>query len=115
VSLPTVSDQPVLFHCCPNKSGPGLGCSVKLVATLSPSLHTGHSCMMHFFLLKGEVPPVCATCNGLLTKDFLFCSDFIEARESHFAVRSLQILFKGMSLDHIFSFLKEVKILGKLF
>ena len=72
VSLPTVSDQPVLFHCCPNKSGPGLGRSVKLAATLSPSVHTGHSCMMHFFLLKGEVPPVPATCNGLLTKDFLF-------------------------------------------
>ena len=39
--------------------------------------------MSHAFLLKGEEPPVCITCDELLTVKhiLLFCSDFIEIRE----------------------------------
>ena len=50
------------------------------------SLHIGHSYITHSFLLKGEEPPVCITCDKRLTVEhiLLFCSDLIEIRESYF-------------------------------
>ena len=42
------------------------------------------------------------------------CSDFIEIRESHFTAKSLHMLFKDISPEKIFNFLKEINISGKI-
>ena len=77
-------------------------------------LHIGHSFLTHSFLLKGEEPPVCIGCDKRLTLEhiLLACLDFIEIRESHFTAKSLHILFKDISPEKIFYFLKEINIFG---
>ena len=78
-------------------------------------LHIGHSFLTHSFLLKGEEPPVCIGCDKRLTIGhiLLTCLDFIEIRESHFTAKSLRMLFKDISPEEIFNFLKEIYIFGK--
>ena len=44
----------------------------------------------------------------------LTCSDFIEIRESHFTAKSLHMLFKDISPEKIFNFLKEINIFGNI-
>ena len=41
------------------------------------------------------------------------CSDFIKIRESHFTAKSLRMLFKDISPEQMFNFLKEINIFGK--
>ena len=74
-------------------------------------LHIGHSFLTHSFLLKGEEPPMCIGCDKRLTVEHILftCADFIETRESHFTAKSLRILFKDISPEKIFNFLKEIK------
>ena len=69
-----------------------------------------------FFLLKGEEPPMCIVCDKRLTIEriLLTCSDFIEIRESHFTAKPLRMLFKDISPEKIFNFLKEINIFGKI-
>ena len=43
---------------------------------------------------------------------YFTCSDFIEIRESHFTAKSLRMLFKDISPEKIFNFLKEINIFG---
>ena len=70
--------------------------------------HIGRSFITHSFLLKGEEPPMCIGCHKRLTLEhiLLTCSDFIEIRESHFTAKSLRMLFKDISPETIFNFLK---------
>ena len=58
---------------------------------------------------------MCIGCDKRLTIEhiLLTCSDFIEIRESHFTAKSLRMLFKDISPEKIFNFLKEINILGK--
>ena len=59
---------------------------------------------------------MCIGCDELLTYEhiLLTCSDFIEIRESHFAAKSLRMLFQDISPKKIFNFLKEINIFGKI-
>ena len=66
-------------------------------------LHIGHSFITHSFLLKGEEPPVCI---GTIECILLTCSDLIKIRE--------RILFQDISLEKIFSLLKEINIFGRI-
>ena len=52
-------------------------------------------------------------CDKRLTIEhiLLTCLDFIEMRESHFTAKSLR-LFKDISPEKIFKFLKEINIFG---
>ena len=61
-------------------------------------------------------PPLCIGCDQRLTIEhiLLTCSDFIEIRESHFTAKSLRMLFKDISPEKIFNFLKEINIFGKI-
>ena len=79
-------------------------------------LHIGHSFLTHSFLLKGEEPPMCIGCDKRLTIEYILltCSDFIEIRENHFTAKSLRMLFKDISPEKIFNFLKEINIFGKI-
>ena len=53
---------------------------------------------------------MCIGCDKRLTIEhiLLTCSDFIEIRESHFTAKSLRMLFKDISPEKIFNFLKEI-------
>ena len=44
-----------------------------------------------------------------------FCSDLIDIREHYFNVDSLKVLFKDVSSNIIFNFLKDINIFYKLF
>ena len=83
--------------------------------TVMAQLHIGHSFLTHSFLLKGEELPMCIGCDKRLTIEhiLLTCSDFIEIRESHFTGKSLRMLFKDISPEKIFNFLKEIKYFWK--
>ena len=53
-------------------------------------------------------------CDKRLTIEHI-CSDFIEMRESHFtADKSLRMLFKDISPEKIFNFLKEINSFWKI-
>ena len=82
--------------------------------TVMVRLHIGHSFITHSFLLKAEEPPVCIGCDKRLTIEhiLLTCSDCIEIRESHFTAKLLRMLFKDISPEKIFNFLKEINIFG---
>ena len=101
---------PVLKECisCPQKN--------RKEETVMAQLHIGHSFLPHSFLLKVEEPPVCIGCDKRLTIEhiLLTCSDFIEIRESHFTAKSLRMLFKDISPEKIFNFLKEINIFGNV-
>ena len=51
---------------------------------------------------------MCIGCDKRLTIEhiLLTCSDFIEKRDSHFTAQSLRMLFKDISHEKIFNFLK---------
>ena len=53
---------------------------------------------------------MCIGCDKRLTIEhiLLACSDFIEIRESHFTAKSLRMLFKDISREKIFNFLKVI-------
>ena len=70
------------------------------------------SSLDHSFLLKGEEPPVCIGCDKRLTREHILItwSDVIEIRESHLTAKSLRMLFKDISPEKIFYFLKEINI-----
>ena len=101
---------PILKECisCPRKN--------RKEGTVMARLHIGHSFLTHSLLLKGEEPPVCIGCDKRLTIEhiLLTCLDFIEIRESHFTAKSLRMLFKDISPEKIFNFLKEINIFGKI-
>ena len=52
---------------------------------------------------------MCIGCDKHLTIEhiLLTCSDFIEIRESHFTAKSLRMLFKDISPEKIFNYLKD--------
>ena len=58
---------------------------------------------------------MCIGCDKRLTIEhiLLTCSDFIKIRESHFTAKSLRMLFKDISPEKIFNFLKEINIFGE--
>ena len=54
----------------------------------------------------------CIGCDELLTIEHILlpCSDLIEIRESHFTAQSLHLLFREISPEKIYNFLKEIYI-----
>ena len=94
---------PVLKECisCPRKN--------RKEESVTARLHIGHSFLAHSFLLKGEEPPMFIGCDKRLTIEhiLLTCSDFIDIRESHFTAKSLRMLFKDISPEKIFNFLRK--------
>ena len=74
----------------------------------------GHSCLTHEFLLKGEPPPECITCNCPLTIKHLLikCVDFSDVRQRFYRVPSLGDLFKTVKPEVILEFLKAAALYG---
>ena len=72
--------------------------------------------LTHFYLLKGEKPPVCITCDQLCSIEHLLtgCVDMIEWRRQFFKTESLSVLLREYSLDSIIQFLKCTNLFNKL-
>ena len=90
---------PVLKECiyCPRKN--------RKEETVMARLHVGHSFLTHSFLLKDEEPPVCIGCDIRLTIEHILLP--------FTSVKSLRMLFKDISPEKIFKFLKEINIFWK--
>ena len=56
-------------------------------------LHIGHMFLTHFYLLKGEEPPVCIPCDQLCSIEHLLtgCVDLIEWRRQFFLRQNLWV------------------------
>ena len=70
----------------------------------------GHRLLTHFYLLKGEKPPVCIPCDQLCSVEHLLteCVDLIEwRRHFFFKTESLTMLFRECSPANIAQFLKQ--------
>ena len=70
----------------------------------------------HFYLLKGEEPPVCIPCDQLCSTEHLLtgCVDLIEWRRHFFKTESLNVLFRECSPNSIIQFLKCTNLFNKL-
>ena len=84
--------------------------------TILYRLHIGHTFLTHFYLLKGEEPPVCIPCDQLCSIEHLLtgCVDLIEWRRHSFKTESLSVLFRECSADNIIQFLKYTNLFNKL-
>ena len=80
--------------------------------TVLSRLHIDTSCMTHSFLVKGEAVP----CNELLSLEhvLLHCSDLSEVRQKYVHANSLRMLFRYVSLNSVFDFLKEINVFNRL-
>ena len=79
-------------------------------------LHIGHTFLTHFYLLKGEEPPVCIPCDRLCSIEHLLtgCVDLMDWRRQFFKTESLSVLFRECSPNSIIQFLKCTNLLNKL-
>ena len=84
--------------------------------TILCRLHIGHTFLTHFYLLKGEEPPVCIPCDQLCSIEHLLtgCADLIEWRRQFFKTESLSVLLCECSADNIIQFLKCTNLFNKL-
>ena len=78
--------------------------------------HIGHTFLTHFYLLKGEEPPVCIPCDRLCSVEHLLtgCVDLIDWRRQFFKTESLSVLFRDCSPNSIIQFLKCTNLFNKL-
>ena len=91
-------------------------CLTRREETALSRLYIGHSHVAHLFLLKGEEPHLCVSCDEPLSLEYILlsCSDVIGIREKYFNVNSLKVLSQEVFSDIIFNFLKEIDIVNKL-
>ena len=84
--------------------------------TVLSRLRIGHAYFSHSFLLRGEEPPFCVACNEQYTVRhvLLSCVDLSEIRNKYFSVTSLYTLFREVSRENIFAFLREINLFGKV-
>ena len=94
-------------------------CFTRREETALSRLHIGHSHVTHLFLLKGEEPPSCVSCDEphSLQHILISCSDLIDM--THYQTKVLQCKFaegvvRRVSLDIIFKFLKDINVFYKL-
>jgi len=79
-------------------------------------LRIGHTRCTHSYLLSGADQPECPTCRcPLIVKHILVeCSDFNDACNKHFAVSSMEELFRTADIRNILDFIKETHFYSKL-
>ena len=81
-----------------------------------PTTYWSHFFLTHFYLLKGEEPPVCIPCDRLCSIEHLLtgCVDLMDWRRQFFKTESLSVLFRECSPNSIIQFLKCTNLLNKL-
>ena len=100
--LPELSDKLLSF------------CNTRKENTVFNWLHIGRSYLTHSFILRKEEAPVCVACNNVLTvKQILIESDDLEVGKKYFKQKSLYSLFRNVSPEIIFDFLREIGVFYK--
>ena len=94
------------LHAIQPTLGKWKGCSTK--STREETIHIGHSCLTHSYLLRREDPPECIPCQCPLTiKHILVESlDFDEIRSRYFEVNGLRMTFASVHASQIVSYLR---------
>ena len=84
--------------------------------TVFSRLQIGHSYFSHSYLLKREDPPHCVACDEPYTVKHVLisCADLLEIRQKYYSVDSLFRLFREISSDIIFDFLKVINLFDKV-
>ena len=79
-------------------------------------IRIGHTYITHSYILKGEDPPECVSCNVPFTvKHFMTtCTDLQPTRDKYYNVHDMQELFDTIQITSILDFLKEVNLYFKL-
>ena len=80
-------------------------------------LRIGHTRLTHSFLLKGEPPPECTTCECQLTIQHILvdCIEYDFIRPELFDVNTtLKEIFDNVSSDDIITFIKRAHLFNKL-
>ena len=75
-------------------------------------LHIGQSYLTHSFILRREEAPVCVACNAVITikRILIECADVLEIRNEYFEERPLYSLFRNVTPEIIFDFLREIGV-----
>ena len=78
-------------------------------------LHIGHTFLTHFYLLKGEEPPICIPCGQLCSVEHLLTErvDLTEWRRQFFTTEPLK-MFCECSPANIVQFLKQTNLVDAL-
>ena len=73
------------------------------------------SYLTHSFILRKEEAPGCVACNAVIrVKHILFeCTDLLEIRQKCFEEKALYSLFRNVSPEIIFDFLREIGVYYK--
>ena len=79
-------------------------------------LRIGHTHITHSFILKGEDPPECVSCNEPFTVKHVLidCIDFQLTRDRYYRVQDMKELFDTVNVSSILDFLKEIKLYYKI-
>ena len=79
-------------------------------------LRIGHSHITHSFILKGEEPPECVSCNEPFTVKHVLidCIDCQLTRDRYYRVQDTKELFDTVNVSAIFDFLKEINLYYKI-
>ena len=84
--------------------------------TILTRLHIGHTYTTHSYILKKEEPPWCYFCDTPYTvKHFMTeCSDLIEIKDKHYEEKDLNKIYREVSPEQIFAYLKEIDLFYKI-
>ena len=76
----------------------------------------GHTYLTHSFLLKGEDPPQCISCQCPLTIQHILleCVEFALVRDTFYSVSSMFDLFNRVSGHNLLEFLREINLFHKI-
>jgi len=72
--------------------------------------------LTHSYFLKDEDPPICITCNSLLTVEHILisCIDFDIIRQNFYTASNLKDLFHNIHPKRIISFIHAIGLTNKL-
>ena len=77
-------------------------------------LRIGHCHFSHGFILRNETPPICDSCQTVLSVEhvLLYCRKFVGSRRRHDLGNSLQVVLgdDDSALSKLFCFLRESRI-----
>ena len=90
-------------------------CNTRKENTVLNRLHTGHSYLTHSVILRKEEAPVCVACHTVLTVKHVMiqCADLLEVRNKYFEQKFLYSLYRNVSPEIIFDFLREIGVFYK--
>ena len=96
---------------------PSASRSVRKEEVVMSRLRLGHSYLTHSYLLKGEPPPECLTCQCRLTIEHVLveCIEYDFFRPIYFGNHvTLKDVFANVSVNAIISFIKRTHLFNKL-